>query len=107
MCNHIGQVNKLARKYYRAVKSNPWKFTGPCFEYQDLVQCGIIGLIKAMNKYDVNHSKKATFNTYAYWYIRVEITRHIENNASFVRIPVWKQSDHTHIVPIIRFDLVN
>ena len=67
----------------------------------------MIGLIKAMNKYDVNHSKKATFNTYAYWYIRVEITRHIENNASFVRIPVWSQSDHTRIVPIIRFDLAN
>ena len=48
-------------------------YTSPAFEYQDLVQSGMIGLLKAMNRYDVNHSKQATFNTYAYWYIRVEI----------------------------------
>lgn len=73
MCNHLGQVNKLAKKWFRIVKSNPWKYTSPCFEYQDLVQVGMQGLMKAMNKYDVNHPRKATFNTFAYWYIRVEI----------------------------------
>ena len=24
MCNHIGQINKLARKYFKIVKDNPW-----------------------------------------------------------------------------------
>ena len=79
-------------------------YTSPAFEYQDLVQCGMIGLLKAMNRYDVNHPRQATFNTYAYWYIRVEIQKHIQNNGSFVRVPVWKQGDMDKIINIVHFN---
>lgn len=36
-------------------------------DYQDFVQCGTIGLLKAMLAYDVNHPSQASFNTYAYY----------------------------------------
>ena len=98
---------KLARKYYKIVITNQWMYTSPAFEYQDLVQCGMMGLLKAMNRYDVNHPRQATFNTYAYWYIRVEIQRHIQNNGSFVRVPVWKQGDAEKIINIVSFTKEN
>ena len=107
MCNHMGQVMKLARKYYKIVITNQWMYTSPAFEYQDLVQCGMLGLIKAMNRYDVNHPKQATFNTYAYWYIRVEIQRHIQDNGQFVRVPVWTQGDMDKIINIVPFTKEN
>ena len=45
------------------------------YELDDFVQTGLIGLLKAVKKYDVNHFSGATFNTYAYYWIRAELNR--------------------------------
>ena len=37
--------------------------------YDDLVSAGNIGLIKAIEKYDINYRTKATFQTYAYYWV--------------------------------------
>jgi RNA polymerase sigma factor (sigma-70 family) len=72
LCNHIGQVEKLARKYHNVMINKNGYYDAPV-EYNDLLQVGCIGLLKAMTKYDVTHESTATFNTYAYWWIRTEI----------------------------------
>jgi len=52
----------------------------------DLIQEGSIGLIKAIDRFDFGLGNK--FSTYATWWIRQAITRHISNDAEIIRIPV-------------------
>jgi DNA-directed RNA polymerase sigma subunit (sigma70/sigma32) len=55
-------------------------------ELEDLVQAGMIGLNRAIEKYDWRRGYK--FSTYATWWIRQSIQREIDNSARLVRLPV-------------------
>jgi RNA polymerase primary sigma factor len=52
---------------------------------EDLIQESNIGLMKAVEKYDWRRGFK--FSTYACWWIKQAVTRHIAMNKSTVRIP--------------------
>ena len=56
--------------------------------YLDLIQEGNIGLIIAIDKYDVNTSNR--FSTCAYYWIMLYIQRAIANKGRNIRIPVYK-----------------
>ena len=56
--------------------------------YLDLIQEGNIGLIIAIDKYDVNTFNR--FSTYAYYWIVLYIQRAIANKGRNIRIPVYK-----------------
>lgn len=53
-------------------------------EEDDLFQEGVIGLIKAIERYDPD---KGTFGNFAVWDIRGSINRALENKANVIRIP--------------------
>jgi len=57
----------------------------PCLEVNDLIQCGNIGLMTAMRKYDI--SKGFKFISYAVWWIRQHILEEIKNNSNTIKIP--------------------
>ncbi|MFF4011334.1 SigB/SigF/SigG family RNA polymerase sigma factor [Streptomyces sp. NPDC001717] len=54
-------------------------------ENEDIVQVGIIGLIKAIDRYDVDRNTQ--FSTLALPYIRGEIKRHFRDTTWAVRVP--------------------
>lgn len=66
---HIGLVKKVASKIFYKLP--------PCdIEFDDLVNTGMIGLMKAIDKYD---REQAKFSTYAYIKIRGEILDYLRS----------------------------
>ena len=58
---------------------------------QDAIQDGMVGLDKAVTKFDWRKGYK--FSTYATWWIRQTMQRGLENTASTVRIPAERTSE--------------
>lgn len=56
------------------------------FDENDMYQVGVIGLLKAAEKFDVSLGNQ--FSTYATWWIRQAITRGIADYSTLIRIPV-------------------
>ncbi len=67
------------------------RFRNSNLSYDDLIQEGILGLIKAADRYDPTRGTR--FGTLAVWWIRQSIGRAVANTGRLIRLPVnraWK-----------------
>ena len=76
----------LAQSNLRLVVSVAKRYIGRGLNFQDLIQEGNVGLLRAVEKFD--HSLGFKFSTYATWWIRQAISRAIADQARTIRIPV-------------------
>ncbi len=87
------QINDgiLAREHLikantRLVVSIAKRYIGRGVPFLDLIQEGNLGLMKAVEKYEVERGFR--FSTYATWWIRQTITRSIADQGRTIRVPV-------------------
>lgn len=88
---NIKLVFIVARKYLPLAKS---------LTIDDLIQDGIVGLIRGVEKFDPSRGYK--FSTYAYWWLRQGITRGLLMSDRMIRLPsnasdslkkIWQLTD--------------
>lgn len=87
--NNRGIVNKIVNKF-NIDKTNS-------IDREDLEQEGYMGLIAAAERYNLNNDKRASFITYAVYWIHQKISRFIKcrstNDESSLNIPVGEEGE--------------
>lgn len=81
--NNLSKANErlvweIAKRYEQ--------FATSAFDIDDMVQEGMLGLFKAVEKFDMSMGNQ--FSTYATWWIKQKITRGISDYSTTIRVPV-------------------
>ncbi|CAL1412248.1 unnamed protein product [Linum trigynum] len=76
---------KLAMSNVRLVMSIAQKYDNMGAELADLVQGGLIGLLRGIEKFD--SSKGFKISTYVYWWIRQGVSKALVENSRTLRLP--------------------
>lgn len=89
-CRHVKDYeksrNKMIVSNLRLVLSIAKRYQNQGIPFEDLIQDGNLGLMKAVDRFDWQRGFK--FSTYATWWIRQSVTRGIADKSRTIRIPV-------------------
>jgi len=81
--------DEVVLQYANLVESIARRFLGACEPLEDLVQEGYLGLIRSVDKYDLNMGVK--FSTYATHFIIGEIKHYLRDKGKMIKEPAWLQ----------------
>jgi len=81
----LGSRNKIVSNNLKLVYKTADKYVGSSSDIEDLFSSGVVGLIKAIEMFDVERG--SAFSTYASWWIEDSIRREFHKNSTIVHIP--------------------
>jgi RNA polymerase sigma-32 factor len=79
----LSNIKAVTKEVYKVLKSNSY------LSHEDLMQEGLAGLLKAANMFD--SSKEVNFLTYAMWWIKANMRRHVMGNRSIVKMGTTRE----------------
>lgn len=78
--------NLLVESFLEYTRYLAYKYRSRGLDYEDIIQEASIGLMKAVERFDVKQNSK--FKTYGVWWIKQSILRAIANSSRTIRVPV-------------------
>jgi len=82
--------NRMVQSNIRLAISIAKKYQNRGCDFEDLIQESTLGLMKAVDRFDWRRGFK--FSTYATWWIRQSVMRHITLQSSSIRLPAGANS---------------
>ncbi len=101
LAKQIADGDDDARKYMiqanlRLVVKISRRYLGRGVALADLIEEGNLGLMRAVEKFDIAHGCR--FSTYATWWIRQSVERAIMNQARTIRVPVHIAKEYNTVL---------
>lgn len=82
---------ELMRRHLPLVRRVASQYRTPGADFDDLVQEGSVGLLKAIRKFEPSRGYR--FSTFAHWWIRQSISRFVKGPTRLIRLPEYVHDD--------------